>query len=523
MHRTRRARWWSTFTLLVLILSAWSIATPLFAAPDEPSHVIRAVAAAHGEFSVKSARLSRTALAALQRRGTLGNLRGAETIRGATRELIPEIYASGYNVGCFAFYRDRTAACESFTGPTTLANVYTTSGREPPAYFAAVGLVSWVTSPGAETVYVMRLLSALLCAALLASAFVTTELFRRPAVAALGVVLAFTPMALFLGSVVNPSGIEIAAAITAWICGVALVWRTDGEIDRRLVARLAIAASVLALARPLGPLWVAFVGASMLAVARRGTVRRLLRVPTVRYAAELVACFAAFQGIWSVAAGTLNAGLNNNGGAVGPYDLLLRDSIGGTYPRFQQMVGIFGWLDTTSPSVTYVIWIVALGLLAVLAVLLASRRINMTLASLAALVIVIPVAFEAPDLHTSGFYWQGRYTLPLAVGVPILAGLTVASSGELSTIPRRRRVLYLLGGALLVAQAAAFVQTLRRYMVGYEGKLLFFVGPAWQPPLPALLLIVVFVAAYAALLVQLTGSRRVGADRPAVCEPDGTE
>jgi hypothetical protein len=48
---------------------------------------------------------------------------------------------------------------------------------------------------------------------------------------------------------------------------------------------------------------------------------------------------------------------------------------------------------------------------------------------------VTPIVLEAWQYDTYGLYWQGRYTLPIAVGVPMLAVFAIQSE------PARRVLL----------------------------------------------------------------------------------
>jgi hypothetical protein len=99
-----------------------------------------------------------------------------------------------------------------------------------------------------------------------------------------------------------------------------------------------------------------------------------------------------------------------------------------------------------------------------------------------------------------GFQWQGRYTMPLAVGVPILAGFSLSESARarLST----RRISYLLIVAFTLAQLVAFWQPLRSYSVGKNGTIWFFTRARWDPPIPSVVLLLVYTAATALLLAN---------------------
>ena len=47
---TRRT-WWTSFVLVTLLTGLWVVANPLYAGPDEPAHVIKAVAVDHGQLT----------------------------------------------------------------------------------------------------------------------------------------------------------------------------------------------------------------------------------------------------------------------------------------------------------------------------------------------------------------------------------------------------------------------------------------------------------------------------------------
>jgi hypothetical protein len=119
------------------------------------------------------------------------------------------------------------------------------------------------------------------------------------------------------------------------------------------------------------------------------------------------------------------------------------------------------------------------------------------IAGLAASVVLVPAVLEFIEARRFGFGWQGRYTLPLAVGLPILCGFALAMEGR--AFPRQERIVIMVGIAYVVAQFLAYWQNLRRYTVGYNGALLFWRDPAWSPALPSLFLL----SAYAVLLVGL--------------------
>lgn len=497
--KNERARWWASFGLLAVLGLAWAISTPVFAAPDEPAHVIRAASAGRGELLGRELRKRPPAPF-------------ADVLLVVSA---PGIYENSAEVNCFAFHSNHPAGCLHLHGPDHDVHMTTYVGHHPPAYYAAVGFLSRLVEPGDSQVIVMRALGVLAVAALLASCLTTLRRTAAPMWAGAGFAVALTPMVLFLSSVVSPSGIEIAAAIGVWVHGAALAsdgGNPDAAIDPRLIDRLGIAASVLVISRGLSPLWLAVIGAVLLLLTTRARLSIVLQARRLWIWGGVVGVGLALQAVWFVYGQPL-------GHFVGwplrePASAIVRMSFGKTPQLLEEMVGIFGWLDTRSPGFNYVVWALAIGALVGLTLAVATGRFVRALVAATAATLILPVILESVGAGTAGLIWQGRYTLPLAVGIPLLAGLGIGSNPAQSPVGRRLPVI--LVGSLALAQVAAFVQTLRRYSVGLKGVLWFFPEAHWEPPIPALVLIVVFALAVVTALWWI-----VLAPRPVAT--DGTE
>ncbi|HEV2309911.1 MAG TPA: DUF2142 domain-containing protein [Acidimicrobiia bacterium] len=470
----------SAFVAFFALAMLWSVITPLFGAPDEPAHAIRAESLVRGE------------ILGTKVHGT-----------GDLQVTAPAFLSASVRDACFAFRAVVPASCMnlggSFHGDR---HMLTSAGRAPPAYYAIVGLPSLLAA-NLTGVWLMRLLSALLCAALVGLAVDTARRYLAGTVAMFGVAVAVTPMLFFLAGALNPSGIEIAAAVAAWVAGVALVTRAP-EVDPRLVDRLGIAAGVLLIARQLGPVWVAVIAVVLLVLGGASIAQRLWRVGRARAWIAGLAVLAVAQLAWNFGTGALNTeNTNTVGTTLGLLDRI-RDSFGVQYTRFLEMIGLFGWRDTPAPTGTYLLWILALGGLVLGLFLLASRRGLLAAGLLTAAVIVVPILFEVPAAPKDGFFWQGRYTLTMAVGIPILAAALIRPGPGW----RLRRASALTAGALGLGLLLAFFQFWRRNAVGTHGVIFFFNHAAWHPPVPAWFLVpavVVFTSVWVWLLLLAPG------------------
>jgi len=479
---TPRRAWWLSFAALVLLMSAWNLATPRFGAPDEPGHVVRATSVVRGQILGREAN-------------------DDDRVPQGTRFVdVPRSIADGAKVGCFAFRPGATADCLVLSGSSDEVEAPTTAGRHPPLYYAVVGLPSLVV-PSASSVWFMRLVTTLIMAAFLASALASARRARVPTLATVGLAVAVTPMVLFVGGTVSPSGPETAAAICLWTTGLALL---DADvIPARLATRAGVAAIVLALARQLGPMFLVLILVALVGIGGRRAVG-LLRDQGLRLWVILAGSAVALQGLWVVLAKPLDS---STGDATTNTHYtsteLAKLSFGRSGILLREMIGVFGWRDTAAPEVTYLIWIAALGAVIALGVVLGARRDLVVVGGLLVLSVVIPVISEAREANAVGFFWQGRYTLPLAVGIPIVAAWSAAKRTE-PTLNRARLGL-VLATALGLAQGLAFLQAERRYSVGAQGELAFWRHAHWTPPGGVWPVTLIFLAALATWYICLFG------------------
>lgn len=414
--------WWVTFLVVGALGAVWSVVTPLYSVPDEPSHSVWAAAVARGQLLPGE-------------RGEVGYTTFVD---------VPAVFDQADDVTqCYASHV-REDCPSLFHGPDRTTSVETSAGLYPPAWYGVVGLPSLVAE-SALGVHLMRLVSAAVFAALVASAVASLWTLRTRWLGLAAVATALTPKAMFLAGSVNPNGIEIAAAIALWSplavlllessepgppllepgVGTAPAVPEPGSSRRRLTFRVAAAGLVLAVTRPGSPLWLAMIVAAVVAAAGMAPLRALLRdrAAWVAVAAPLAA--AATTVAWVAHYGTLDQTL-----AGGPRDGTLWDNtrfaleLTGVY--LDGMVGLFG-TGSPDPHVGTPIrlWYVALGALLVLAVATVRRRHAAVLLGLAVAVVATPVLLQVPRAAEQGFPWQARYTLPLAVGLPILAAVMV--------------------------------------------------------------------------------------------------
>ncbi len=483
-----RRVWISVFVVVLGTISCWAAAAPYFSGPDEAAHAARV-------WSISRGQLLGSELVDDARQG--GN-RIVEVPRWLS---LPQA-----DPACFKADANAPASCASLISDSTAIETLTTAGAQLPFTYlpASLGFVVASHGPG---LLLVRVLGAVLTAALVASSVVTASRCRARRWLVPAIALACPPMFLYIAAVTNPSGPEIAAAIAVWISLIAIA--VDPEVDSRVLARLGVGAVVLVLARQLGPLWLGIIVVVMLPYLGRAGVRRLLGDRRFRVVIGGVVTAGVVWAVWLVLVRPL-ATIDNGFGSADRGVDILRTQVGRLWIHAQESVGVFGWLETRAPMFTYVVWVFGVLLLVGLCWISARRWFALAPVVVLGVALAVQSVAEYRSVPLMGYFWQGRYTLPLLVGVPLLAG---AGMGLAERVPRPSPSS-VRAGALLVGAASfvAYAQFLRRYSVGALGPLDFVIDPSWAPPVPILVLLATFALLTAVWLLLL--GRLATVDRP---------
>lgn len=460
-------RWAGIGTLMFLLVACWSVATPLMSSPDEPSHVVRAAGVVRGQVS-------------LELREPLG---GGATPGLAGRVSLPSDYAASVALpNCFAFQSTQSADCQQELPPADggTAEVDTFAGQYPPLYYALVGWPSLLL-PAEAGITAMRLVSALLTSTLLTWGLLRLRRMDANRAGIWGAAVAVTPMCLFLGGTVNPAGFEVSAAFAFWTACLALAL-DRGAVTTGAMAQAVVTGGLLVTTRSSGPAWALAIVVITLVAAPARRWREVLRHPRIWWFAAATAVFCAAGAGWLL---THPAVVTTEGAYPQLADLrvavLAVVGMGSQY--LLNMIGDFGWLDAPSPPVTVMAWYAMAGALLLLA--FSARRRNRARIALLLLVLgtaAAPLALQVPTAVDTGIIWQGRYALPVAVGIPLLAALVVGLGERSAEDDLVRRVARGTLPVVLVGHVAAFYWASRRYAEGLDGDLLTF-HPDWSSPI----------------------------------------
>jgi Predicted membrane protein (DUF2142) len=499
-----RRRWWLLFLLMTVAAGTWSLGVPLMTGHDEASQAIRSASAARGNLFGAPQPGSHNALVRLP---------------------VPEAYGqSEWMNYCFLgrpfeWFQGMPARpahrqhCPAFEGGRTIVSAQTNQQRNPPAYPIVQGLPT-LAFPSQLGAYLMRLVGAVICAGLLASGLVTVARFRIPRLAALAALAVVTPEVVYVAGTSNTAGLEMAASFALWAAALALALG-PGAPDRRLVRRAGVALVLLVLARPMSPAFalIALAVAAFLAtperrraVWARRDVRRWLIAGGL--AAATTVTWLVVLEIRRPVPASIGTGL---GDAVGLVPWWMRG-----------MVGVFGSTDVIPPAALHVAWGAVTVAVLTWALTRAPARAALVSAGLIVGGLALLISGQGFGIPDTGFWWQGRYVVPLLMGGVLTASAAARPDGDRPTAPGRSGPL--LAGLLAGLHVWAFLYAVRHYAVGYGGTanpLRYLTDPVWSPPYgPDLLFAALFAAAVGLAAAVVWRSAAVA---PAAAPPPGDE
>ncbi|WP_173037065.1 DUF2142 domain-containing protein [Phytohabitans flavus] len=323
--------------------------------------------------------------------------------------------------------------CADRPGDPHTVDAVTSEGRMFPLYYAMVGWPSLI-SDGRLGVRGMRAANAALCAAwLAAAATILMSIAGRRVVLAAGLFAGLTPLAMYLSGGINPSGPEAAAAVCFWAAVLALIHGRSSLARRTLLVLAGLSGTALVTGRFIGMFWVGLILVLSLLTAHRSVwlpfVRGLLKPVFVPIAAAAVV----------MGAYTLTARSYQTFKPLRPVDRdlseVVRLSLGNIDKQLSELVAYFGWLSVPPGPVTLASWALVVLMIIVFAAY-GNGQVRFGTGVGLAFVLLLPLliqglAFARPTIGG----WQGRYTLPLAVGVTLLAVIPAGVSSARGRIP----------------------------------------------------------------------------------------
>jgi hypothetical protein len=472
----------------------WAITNAPFSAPDESQHYLRAVGISDGHLIGTPAVYNGPVLTP------------KET---AWRHLLtravsvpPGLSPNGFE--CELFHPDVTPACSSHvsTNATTTTEQTDVGVYQPEPYLLPAAAVRLASDPAgadrAGRVAIIVLWLALLSAA--AWALWDRTVGRLSLV---GLVVAITPMVVFMGSSLTDSGLEIMASLSffATLMGAA---RRSREPRAGPWILAGATGAVLATTRSFGPVWVicdvALCSALTAGASLKAHLRRAARPTAAGFALVLIGI--VLNVVW----------VNAYGPHVSPTLIpslsTLHDGLSQLRSAWDGVIGVFGYEDVPLGGFGVVTWtVLAVAVLAV-AARLAARRERWALLVAVAAGVVLPIYIYAALTSKQGIQTQGRHVLPLFVVIPLMTGEILRRHA--TDVPRLV-ARWLFPVTCVVAagiQLLAWWENSRRYAVGLHGSWWFLSSPQWSPPGGWILWTVVAAGTASAAAVAAMASSR---------------
>jgi hypothetical protein len=388
---------------LVLLGFAWLFATPPFQPPDEASHYLRALTIDRGRLVGPRVPLDPTGKAWLAQ----GGWRAQE-----------QRWIDHDRRGVFVASRLSPPGepCLNDTVDTSGCTEVSYTGDYFPLAFGLPAVAIGVSSTWKPALWLARVASLLPVLLFLALALAYPR--RRSGWATLGVLASVTPMVLFIGAALNPSGLEIAAAL-AFLSGL-LALRAEPE--RFLWWQwfgLVASGVVTILAWQLGLFYAVLYVAVWLMLLGRAGARDLFVAQRSRMLVGigvLIAAAVVYFG-YGLAFGVLHSPLH-----LTPIGASLRAGRNELTLALRGAIGIFGAYNVALPSPMSQIWLLAAAALLAFAAWRANRRERIVIVLVGAFAVVFPIVFYGFSYRYSGFGLQGRYVLPALILVPMVAG-----------------------------------------------------------------------------------------------------
>ncbi len=174
-----------------------------------------------------------------------------------------------------------------------------------------------------------------------------------------------------------------------------------------------------------------------------------------------------------------------------------------------QSLAAFPLRDDPAPMVVYACGLLAFGIFLGMSLRYGDNRHRWALAACALISLSLPYAVTVTTVSAAGTFWQGRYTLPYAVGVSLLAG---SALDRARSSPRLRSPFLLVGSLCLAVSHVVSVANVARNELAtspLSGDPRWVTAPVWTVCVTALVGVALWSGAvvYAAPPGGFTASR----------------
>ncbi len=492
--------WATLFILFALVLSCWSLISPIADGPDEAANIIKATAVDHGEFT-----------------GTKLPYQWSGAKVYAVR--VPWFYAmTEYSLECQAykvvpycslntltkercrfdylvFLHSNITNCTTqnirdFSKPTI---GFTYVNKYPPDYYLLVGLPTLIMPPGYNAVYMMREVSIIISSVLLASLFLTIYQLKKRKWTFLGVLIAMTPTMFYLQSIVNGINLEGLAGMcfVFYACQMAM---NPNNYPKRLLGRLCLASVILVSVRPTGFVWFAIDLIPVIILIAARDIKTFVIDRKLIAAALIIVIALLANVVWQLMVGQNE--IFNQYGYQGIYIYRIYLAFINQF-RLLNLTEIVGQFSNVgnyikSPLPITIIWLLCWVGIAILVVFKGRKYHKLAFLSYLFGFIFIALLLDAYFIPSFGkVFWQANFGFAAMGGIPIFAGM-ILDSGSTTASKSESYVTAIMPYVLWIMVFVNFM-ILERWDVG-----------GWSPIVtPAILITVEFVALVLILFIMV--------------------
>lgn len=388
-----------------LAQAAWILVLPPFRGIDEFDHAYRAAAVAHGEW--------------------MPELRPAAHGRGDL-VTVPRSIVAAAQAQCSALEYTGQDNCNPVSdegdGMVTVASA---AARYHPVFYWVIGTPARMFD-GATALLAMRFVGAFLCAGMVTFAARNVLLWSSSRWPLRAILASLTPVLVYSTAVAAPNGFEMTAALALWA---SLLGLTKEHLslatERALLWSTVPSAMVVATVRTLGPLWFVLMTATIIAICGFphviAIIRRHARLVTVITAILTATTLAS---VWWIVANDVN-----QPEVLGRYHHPFANTLNQVPLWIFQSIAAFPVRNEQAPGIVYAAELLILGALVGTALRVGSRRSRCLILVMSGLAILVPFVLTLLTYESAGAIWQGRYGLPYSVGLVLLAGVILDSSG----------------------------------------------------------------------------------------------
>lgn len=396
---------------VLMLQIGWMLAIPAFGGIDEFDHAYRAASVARGHVSP--------------------HLTPNETGLG---DLIPVpsdlVKAAENRCSILPYTGHDNCHSAGQTGRDGEVLVASTSSRYNPVYPLLVGVPA-LPFDGATALYIMRAVTILLCDLLLLASYWIIGRIAATPWPRIATLTAITPVLLYATSNAAPNGVQMSAGLLMWSAGLVL---SRGERARSAIWAFAVATMVLITVHSTGPMWalaiVAFLGlwpGTMSAAKSLWETERRACMQVI----GLVGLVGAADVYWALSRST-----NLNWGHHHYPPLKVTTLVHACTLWVFQAIGAIPFRDQYVPTFVFAMSLVVFGFLLFFGLRLATWRQRSVILGIGVAFFAVPVVLTIASYHSLGVAWQGRYSLPFACGIVLLAGWVLEDADPRSPIAR---------------------------------------------------------------------------------------